>query len=74
MEFSIKVLVVITLIIIAFVVFVAMIMAWGGESSNIIKSLSDWFGKVFTGQEKRPSSDLWNPAKGGESPSSEGRP
>ena len=50
MEFTIRALVVIVMMLIAFVVIVALIAGWGGESGNILKTLTDWFSKVIRGE------------------------
>jgi hypothetical protein len=68
MEFTIRALIVIMLAVIAFVVFVALISTWGGESSGMLKGLNEWFGQVLSGGIKPPSGNEVIPGIGGGSP------
>lgn len=46
MEFSIRILVVIIILLISLVIFLAMIAKWGGEGESIIDSIVDMFKSI----------------------------
>jgi len=50
MEFTIRVLVVMVLIVIAFLVFVTLIGGFGANANASIKGLFDWFGQILSGK------------------------
>lgn len=48
MQFSIRVLVVVILIVVGFVIFATLIVDWGAQSGSIFQGLFDWLGKMPT--------------------------
>jgi hypothetical protein len=52
MEFSLRMIVVALLLIVAFVVIIALVTGWGGQSGSLLDSVVEWFQNMFMPKPK----------------------